>query len=175
MSQDWMATVVDWDTYRIQYEVMGDSLRKIAYMHDIPYESLKQVAEEEGWSQEPPSPENLKKHLKDVIQLHKSKLTLAALYRDMALFPELNKIEGELISKLKATLGELDPADPKTPNALRALAQTVSALTDRKIINASVQHDEYSDEDFDWTIEIVEAKHAINNLNKQLPASVANA
>ena len=79
MSLAWISSVIDWDTCKIQYEVLGDSLDRIAATHGIPVESVRRIAREEEWKPLEQTAAKLNEYLSDVLAKHRAKLSLAAL------------------------------------------------------------------------------------------------
>lgn len=162
MSISWMSSVIDWDTCKIQYEVLGDSLERVAVTHGIPVESIRRIAQEENWTKLPPTASNLNEYLGEVLDSHRAKLSLAGLYRDMELFPRVIQAENELLDKIVQAIGNVDAGDPRAPAALRALGQSLNAIAERKVAGASEEDDERVPVDKAWTVEIKRAEDRVD-------------
>jgi hypothetical protein len=162
MSISWMSSVIDWDTCKIQYEVLGDSLDRVAITHGIPVESIRRIAQEENWTKLPPTASNLNEYLGEVLDSHRAKLSLAGLYRDMELFPQIFKAEQDLLTKITQAITFIDVGDIRAPAALRALGQGLNAIAERKVAGASEEEDTRVPTDNAWTVEIKKAEERID-------------
>lgn len=167
MSVAWLTSVIDWDTCKLQYEVLGDSLERVAETHNLSPSSVRRVAEEENWQPIDPSNATLQdmtSYLVDVRRSLQVKLDLASLYREIELFPKITSIEDKLVEKIRSAVNSVDTTDPRSASALRALGQSLYAIAERK--NKYAADDELSQEDTNYTVEIVStADKAISRAN----------
>lgn len=155
-TSNWLTTIIDWDTCKLQYEVLGDSLERVAEVHGIPLQSLQRIAEEEGWKKLDPSTSQseITDYLVEVKRSIQVKLDLAKLYREAQLFPRITDLEDRIIDRAETIIANLDTTDVRAANALRALAQTLHAIADRG--NKYTEDDALlSSEDKTYTIEVV--------------------
>ena len=172
MSVFWMSSVIDWDTCKIQHEVLGDSLERVAITHGIQLESVKRIAEDEGWTPLKPTAANLNTYLSDILDSHRAKLALAALYRDMELFPKVVLAENALLEKIMAAIGLIDPGEPKAAAALKALGQGLNAIADRQLHDTGPDADDGElPEDLNWTVEVKKAEKQADDIIGKSPES----
>jgi len=158
MSVAWLTSVIDWDTCKLQYEVLGDSLERVAETHNLSVIALQRVAEEENWQPINPdttSVQDMTSYLSDVRRSLQVKLDLASLYREIEIFPKVTEIEDSLVEKIQSALRHIDVTDPRSAGALRALGQSLYAIADRK--NRYTSEDELGTDDTQYTVEIVRA------------------
>jgi len=158
MSIAWLTAVIDWDTCKLQYEVLGDSLERVAETHELSVDAVRRVAKEEGWVPIDPNASSLQEmtnYLSDVRRSLQVKLDLASLYREIELFPKVTEIEDSLVGKIQSALSNIDTTDPRSAGALRALGQSLYAIADRK--NRYTSEDELGSDDTTYTVEIVKA------------------
>ncbi len=125
---------LDWDTAKIQYEVLGDSLAKVAISLQIPLQSVEHVAQDEGWERMKPSSNQYKLYLAGMLQEQQAKLSIAMLYRELEMFPHVAELETLLVQKISQTTKNLDPYDQKTPSNLRSLSAALNSITERQIL-----------------------------------------
>lgn len=175
MSLPWMTSVIDWDTCKVEYEVLGDSLERIAAVHEVSLSSLKRVAEEENWVPAKESTAPLEEYLKGMINAHRAKLTLAALYREMQVFPRVIAAEDSLLTKINSAIEKVDLDSPYAPQALRALGQSLSAITERRLISTAIDEDDAPPMDTTWTTVIVDPAEQENDHLRVLPRRAAGA
>lgn len=166
MSLPWMSTVIDWDTCKIQYEMLGDSLERVAATHNIQLTALTRVAEDEDWKQLAPTTEGVQDYLSKELSGHKAKLSLAAIYRDMEMFPRIVDAESALLDKIVSAIAMVDVGDPKAANSLRALGQGLNAIAERQVTGASEEAGVDDVVDTNWTIEVKEAKPSLELVQK---------
>lgn len=158
MSVAWLTSVIDWDTCKLQYEVLGDSLERVAETHNLSPDAVRRIAEEEGWAPIDPSTSSMQDMNTYLVEVRRSlqvKLDLASLYREIELFPKITAIEDKLVDKIDRTLQAIDTTDPRSAGALRALGQTLYAIAERKDRYAA--DDELGSDDTTYTVEIVSA------------------
>jgi len=158
MSVAWLTSVIDWDTCKLQFEVLGDSLERVAETHSLSPEAVRRVATEENWKPINPDTTSLQEmtsYLADVRRSLQVKLDLASLYREIELFPKVTEIEDTLVEKIRVALNNVDTTDPRSAGALRALGQTLYSIAERK--NKYSVDDELGQDDTTYTVEIVSA------------------
>jgi len=175
MGLPWVTTVIDWDTCKIQYEMLGDSLQRVAATHGVSLEALERVAEEEEWKQLTPSAKGVQEYLANELAGHRAKLSLAAIYRDMNMFPRIVEAESALLDKIVSAIALVDPGDPKAGNALRALGQGLNAIAERKVVGAVDEAQDEGPQDTNWTIEVKEASSALSLVQEAHDLRNANA
>ena len=122
---------LDFDTARIQYELLGDPFQKISINLEIAVDALERVATAEGWKRIPQTPASYKNYLVDVLGTHQSKISLAAIYRETMLFPKVAQVEDLLVEKIYQTADRISPHDTKSPTALRALSNALDIIVQR--------------------------------------------
>lgn len=159
MSVQWLSQIIDWDKYKLQYEVMGDSLARIAATHGVSLDALQRIADEEGWrcraNDDGPA---LSHYLVGMVKTSRTKLKLAALMREIELFPSIMEAEYDLLDKVKLAIKDVDPYAPFAHQQLRALGQTIGSIAERKIIDLEDDNDFIDPEKHTWTVEVVEAR-----------------
>ena len=158
MSTQWLTNVIDWDTCKLQYEVLGDSLERVAETHNLSPEAVQRVAESEGWTpidEESTTLQSMTSYLTDVRRSLQVKLDLASLYREIELFPKIIQIEDSLVEKIRQAVSKVDTDDPRSAGALRALGQSLYAIAERKQRYSA--DDELGQDDTTYTVEIVSA------------------
>ena len=124
--------LLDFDTAKIQYELLGDSIAKIAVSQNIAADSLQMVADAEKWTRLRPTAATYKSYLAGVLNQHRAKISLAMLYRELEMFPHVAELETILIGKLLHTAHSLDPHDSKAPASLRSLTSALNSITQRQ-------------------------------------------
>jgi hypothetical protein len=129
-----IAHSIDWDTAKIQYEILGDSLSKIALTQGISLEGLERVSCDEQWERVKDSSSAYNTYLAGVVNQHRAKISLAMLYRELEMFPHVAELETLLLDKIKQTTALLVPSDSKTPSSLRSLSSALNSITERQLL-----------------------------------------
>ena len=159
MSVQWLSQILDWDKFKLQYEVFGDSFERISETSGVPITSLRRVAQEEGWQRYMDNDESaLSPYLAEMTKTARTKLRLAALSREIELFPLLMEAEFALLDKTRQAIREIDPFQVQAGTQLRALSQTINAISDRKIISLDEAEDFAGADATTWSVEIKPAK-----------------
>ena len=177
MSSNWISTVIDWDTCKIQYEILGDSLERIAQTHELPLSSIQRVATDEGWQQlskDKNQDSAVPEYLKKTLNSFKIKLSFAAIYREMELFPKIAAAEDSLLEKIKSAIHLVDVSDPRAASSLRALGQGLNAIAERKTMDIFEELGDGEDVDTQWTVEVKKATKVADHLERQNLSVVSN-
>ena len=124
--------LLDFDTAKIQFELLGDSFTKISAVQNIAVDSLERVATAEGWQRVRPSAKAYQSYLAGVLNSHRAKISLAMLYRELEMFPHVAELETLLIGKLLQTAHSIDPRDSKAPSNLKSLTSALNSITERQ-------------------------------------------
>ena len=158
-------SIIDWDTCKIQYELLGESLDRIAAIHGIAVDSLQRVSAEEKWRRT----DDYDAYLNSTEDVIRRKLKLAVLLRDMDLFPQVTAIENTIIQKVQQTCQNIVATDPKAAGQLRALGQCLNSLLDRPmpqlIVNTSGE--KINPRDLMWEVEIKDVEEKLEQVAQQ--------
>ena len=126
--------LLDFDTAKIQFELLGDSFPKISAGLNIAVEALERVSSAEGWEKIKPTTAAYNLYLAGMLNSHRAKISLALLYRELEMFPQVAQLETILLHKLNQAAGNVDPYDPKAPQQLRHLTGSLNSITDRQVV-----------------------------------------
>jgi hypothetical protein len=124
--------LLDFDTAKIQYELLGDSFAKISATQNIAVDSLERVAAAENWTRLRPSAKAYQTYLAGILNSHRAKISLAMLYRELEMFPHVAELETLLIGKLLQTAHNIDPFNDKAPQQLKSLTSALNSITERQ-------------------------------------------
>lgn len=124
--------ILDFDTAKIQYELLGDSFPKISAVLNIAVDSLERVALAEDWTRLKPTAAAYNTYLAKILNSHRAKISLTMLYRELEMFPHVAELENLLLNKLYNTANNINPFDHRAPQALRALTQAMNSITGRQ-------------------------------------------
>ena len=126
--------LMDFDTAKIQYELLGDSFPKISAGLNIAVDSLQRVSDAEGWQRIKSTTSAYNNYLAGILNSHRAKISLAMLYRELEMFPQVAQLETVLLHKLMQAAGNVDPYDPKAPQQLRHLTGSMNSITERQVV-----------------------------------------
>lgn len=127
-----LATAIDWDTCKLQYEVFGDSMFRIAATHNIPLDTLEYVAREENWQEATSAPKPAQ--VASALKQYESRIAAAILYREVELFPLVARVENILLAKIHQSAGLIDPATREAPTQLAHLGRALSYISEKQSV-----------------------------------------
>lgn len=133
-----MASPTDFNTMRMRYEVLGESLEDLSTEYGFGTKALQAFAEEEGWCQKPlPSvidqvePKDLETYAKNLLETTQHKLSVLSIYNQLYLRPRYIELEHQLLEKALEMTKQLDPSAPGASASLKRLVSSLNDLTQR--------------------------------------------